>query len=97
MNSDRVNNAQAARPEPETEDLTKLLNYPAIGELFSEGDSRRLEDFCARLTATRAELERIVRYGSRAEAESAGRAARAVTVTLDFLRKLQQMRLSAER
>ena len=78
----------------DAEDLARLLNYPAIGELFSEKDSRRLDDFRARLNATRENLERVVRYGNRAEAESAQRAARGIAVTLEFLESLQKMRLS---
>jgi hypothetical protein len=76
-------------------DLAKLFDYPAIGELFSETDTRRLDAFRARLAATRDELERIVRYGAAAEAQSATRAARGIEVTLEFLDRLQQMRLSA--
>lgn len=76
------------------EDLARLLNYPAIGELFSEKDSRRLDDFRVRLNATRENLERVVRYGNRTEAESAQRAARGIAVTLEFLDSLQKMRLA---
>ena len=74
------------------EDLAKLYDYPSIGQLFSEPDTQRLDAFCRRLTATRENLERVVRYGDRAEAERASRAIRAVEVTLDFLQSLQKMR-----
>jgi hypothetical protein len=74
------------------EDLAKLYDYPSIGQLFSEPDSRRLDEFCGRLRATRENLERVVRYGDRAEAERATRAIRSVEVTLDFLQSLQKMR-----
>ena len=74
------------------EDLAKLYNYPAIGQLFSEPDTRRLDEFFLRLRATRENLERVVRYGDRAEAERAARAVRALEVTLDFLQSLQKMR-----
>ncbi|HEX8370673.1 MAG TPA: hypothetical protein VF604_19160 [Pyrinomonadaceae bacterium] len=74
------------------EDLAKLYDYPAIGQLFSEPDTRRLDEFCLRLRATRENLERVVRYGDRRDAERATRAIRAVEVTLDFLQSLQKMR-----
>lgn len=75
------------------EEMAKLFNYPSIGELFSESDPRRLNDFFTRLSATREQLERVIRYGSRAEAERAAKAAGAVKVTLEFLQNLQKMRL----
>lgn len=74
------------------EDLAKLYDYPSIGQLFSEPDTRRLDEFCQRLRSTRENLERVVRYGDRAEAERASRAIRAVEVTLEFLQSLQKMR-----
>jgi hypothetical protein len=74
------------------EDLAKLYDYPSIGQLFSEPDTRRLDEFCQRLRSTRANLERVVRYGDRTEAERAARAIRSVEVTLDFLQSLQKMR-----
>ena len=92
--TERNQNNHLTTDQPDAEELAKLLNYPAIGELFSEKDSRRLDDFCARLNATRDNLERVVRYGNRAEAESAQRAARGIEVTLEFLQTLQKMRLA---
>ncbi len=74
------------------EDLAKLYDYPSIGQLFSEPDTRRLDEFRLRLNTTRQNLERVIRYGDRAEAERAQRALRAVEVTLDFLQSLQKMR-----
>ena len=73
-------------------ELSKLFDYPSIGELFSGPDTRRLDEFCAKMIATRENLERIVRYGSRDEAERATRAIKAVETTLEFLQNLQKMR-----
>jgi hypothetical protein len=86
-----------AAGEQNSEDLAKLFDYPSVGELFSTGDMRRFDEFCAKLTATRENLERIVRYGTREEAESAARAARAVEVTLEFLLDLQKMRQNSQK
>ena len=78
-------------------DLAKLFDYPSVGELFSTGDSRRFDEFCAKLTSTRENLERIVRYGTRDEAEKAARAVKAVETTLEFLQNLQKMRQNAQK
>ncbi|HEY0460691.1 MAG TPA: hypothetical protein VGC97_16255 [Pyrinomonadaceae bacterium] len=78
-------------------DLSKLFDYPSVGELFSSGDTRRFDEFCARLGETRASLERIVRYGSRDEATRATRALKAVETTLEFLQNLQKMRHTAQK
>ena len=78
--------------EQNSEDITKLFDYPSVGELFSTADTRRFDEFCARLNVTRDNLERIVRYGSRDESERATRAIKAVETTLEFLQSLQKMR-----
>ncbi|HQU82900.1 MAG TPA: hypothetical protein PKY59_07235 [Pyrinomonadaceae bacterium] len=88
---------QNEKAELSREEMEKLFNYPSIGELFSEADPRRLNDFFARLSATRENLERVIRYGNRDEAERASKAANAVSVTLEFLQNLQKMRLEAKR
>ncbi len=77
---------------PDLQDLAKLFNYPSIGELFSGNDSRRLDEFSLKLNNTRENLERIVRYGNRDEADRATRAVRGIEVTLDFLQTLQNLR-----
>lgn len=78
-------------------DLSKLFDYPAVGELFATADTQGYDDFCAKMTDTRQNLERIVRFGSREESERAARAARAIEVTLEFLKNLQQMRREQQR
>lgn len=95
QNEKQINDWETSETNPP--DLSKLFDYPSVGELFSTSDTRRYDEFCAKLTATRENLERIVRYGSREESESASRAARAVQVTLDFLNTLQQMRQDAQK
>lgn len=83
----------AEQPEFNPEDLAQIFNYPSIGQLFEDSDSQRLEDFRSRLSETRENLERVIRYGNRDEAERADKAARAIRITLDFLKTLQKMRL----
>ena len=78
--------------EDSSADLTSLFNYPALGQLFEGADARPLEEMRARLARTRQDLERIVRQGSKEDAERAARAERAVGVTLDFLGELERLR-----
>lgn len=73
------------------EDLAHLFNYPSIGQLFSEAEIGKLEDFFAKLTATDENLERVIRYGNKSEADKAARASQAVKMTLEFLRDLKEM------
>lgn len=81
----------------DSEDLAQIFNYPSIGQLFDDSDSQSIEDFLKRLSATRENLERIVRYGSRDEADRADKATRAIQITLDFLKTLQKMRLEQKK
>lgn len=76
------------------EDLAKLFHYPSIGQLFSGSDSTAISEFKSRMVSTRDQLEKIIRHGSREEADKAGAVIKSVDVTLDFLSSLQKMRLS---
>ena len=75
------------------EDLAKLFNYPSIGQLFSEKEIGKLEEFFARLTVMDENLERVIRYGNQSEAEKATRASQAVKITLEFLQNLREMQI----
>ncbi len=79
------------------DDLSKLFNYPSIGELFDDGDLHLLNDFRSRLSGTGENLERLIRSGSRTEAESAEKAANAVKITLGFLDTLEKMRAAEKK
>ena len=83
--------------EQNSPDLSKLFDYPSVGELFSTGDTQRFDEFCAKLNATRENLERIVRYGARDDAARAARAVKAVETTLEFLKNLQEMRQNSQK
>lgn len=83
---------RGARPEAPASDLSGLFNYPSLGRLLEGGDPRALEEMRARLARTGQELERVVRQGTKEDAERASRAARAVTQTLSLLDQLDAMR-----
>jgi LDH2 family malate/lactate/ureidoglycolate dehydrogenase len=95
QNEKQINDLSAN--EQYSDDLAKLFNYPSVGELFSGTDTRRFDEFCAKLSATRENLERIIRYGKSDEAERATRAARGIEVTLEFLQTLQKMRQNGQK
>lgn len=91
----------ASRPESDNEsagftaeDLAKIFHYPSIGHLFSDSNSTAIADFTSRITATRDELEKVVRHGNREEADRAGVVVKGINVTLDFIASLEQMRAS---
>lgn len=76
------------------EDLAKLFHYPSIGQLFSSSNSSEIEAFRSRLISTQDHLEKVVRYGSREDADRANIVIKSIGVTLDFLSSLQEMRLT---
>ena len=78
--------------EAGTIDLAGLFNYPSLGRLLEGGDPRVLEEMRGRLARTNQELERVIRQGTREDADRATRAARAVTLTLALLDTLDGMR-----
>jgi hypothetical protein len=78
--------------EGSTDAPLPIFNYPSLGELFEGSDAKALEEMRTRLSTTGQNLERVVRNGTKDEAERAARAARAVSVTIQFLNDLEQMR-----
>lgn len=74
--------------------FAQLFNYPSIGELFDDVSLQKLDDFRSRLSNTRENLERVVRYGSRDESQKAEKSVRSINITLDFLDTLQKMRVA---
>lgn len=81
-----------ARGSDAAADLGSVFNYPALGKLFDEADTRALEEMRQRLARTGQDLERVVRQGPKEDAERAARASRAVELTLKFLGDLEQLR-----
>lgn len=83
--------------DAQTADLAGLFNYPSLGRLLEGGDPRALEEMRGRLARTNQELERVVRQGSREDADRAARAAKAVALTLALLDTLEGMRREGAR
>jgi hypothetical protein len=94
LTKDKSSAASATRASSVNDagDLSSIFNYPHLGQLF-EGDlSHPLDEMRARFARTSQELERIVRRGSKDEADSAERALRAYRVAAELLSELEQRR-----
>ena len=73
-------------------DFSSLFNFPSLGRLFEGADARPLEEMRARLGRTKQDLERVVRQGSKEDAERAARALAAYDQTLALLANLDEIR-----
>jgi hypothetical protein len=74
-------------------DLSSLYHYPSLGGLFEQPDSPQLEAMRERFSRSTQALERVLRQGTKDEAERAARALRAyetVSTLFDDLQKLQR-------
>lgn len=74
-------------------DLSTLYHYPSLGVLFEQPNSPQLEEMRARFSRTTQALERVVRQGTKDDAERAARVLRAyeaVSGLFDDLQKLQR-------
>lgn len=100
MNSFRHNigaprgQAASLRAEESSAELSSLLNYPSLGRLFEGSDTQALEEMRGRLTRTSQDLERVLRQGTKEDAERSARASRAVGATLALLAELDEIRRS---
>lgn len=90
--ADSLPQSDSTGNESSANDLSSLLNYPSISRLFDGPDPNALEDMRSKLSRTSQDLERVIRQGSKEDAERAERAVKAIGVTQDFLNTLEQMR-----
>jgi hypothetical protein len=77
----------------DSSDLSSLYHYPSLGALFEQPNSPQLAEMRERFSRSTQALERVVRQGTKDEAERASRALRAyeaATGLFDDLQKLQQ-------
>lgn len=78
-----------ATPANDADDLSTLFNYPALGSLFETPNAPALADMRARLKLTHQNTERVVRHGTKQEAERAARVALALKTMLQLLDELE--------
>ncbi|HEV7904864.1 MAG TPA: hypothetical protein VGO96_13565 [Pyrinomonadaceae bacterium] len=77
----------------DSHDLSSLYHYPSLGGLFEQPDSPQLEEMRGRFSRSTQTLERVLRQGTKDEAERAARVLRAYETVLglfDDLQKLQR-------
>jgi hypothetical protein len=73
-------------------DYPSFFNFSSLGRYFDGEDYHLLPELRARLRRTKEDLERVVRQGTRDDAERAASAASAYTVVLSLLERLDAMR-----
>ena len=74
-------------------DLSSLYHYPSLGGLFEQPDSPQLAEMRERFSQSKQALERVLRQGTKDDAERAKRVLRAyeaVSGLFDDLQKLQR-------
>ena len=78
--------------DEEIDTLNTILHYPSLENAFDQEQPQNLSEKRQKMLSTVAELERVVRRGSKAEAEKATRIIEAVQTTLNFLDELEKTR-----
>jgi hypothetical protein len=74
------------------EDIAKILNYPSLDKLFDEHNPNALAEIKVKFDKTQQDLERVLRQGSKEDAEKADKTLKALKVTLDFLAHLEELK-----
>jgi cell fate (sporulation/competence/biofilm development) regulator YlbF (YheA/YmcA/DUF963 family) len=74
------------------EDISKILNYPALDKLFDEHNPNALAEIRGKFDKTQQDLERVIRQGSKEDAEKAGKVSRAIKITLDLLDNIEELK-----
>jgi cell fate (sporulation/competence/biofilm development) regulator YlbF (YheA/YmcA/DUF963 family) len=77
------------------EDIAKILNYPSLDKLFDDHNPNALADIRVKFNQTKQDLERVIRQGSKIDAEKADKTMQALNITLDFLADLEELKRQA--
>lgn len=91
MKQSKANQAENLNPE-EIETIKSLLNYPSLENFFDPTDSRKQPEMRQKMQSTVDDLERVIRRGTKDDAEKAARAVEAYKTVLSFLDELENMR-----
>lgn len=76
----------------EMETVKSLLNYPSLERVFAQNDSRSPSAMRQKMQSTVADLERVIRRGTKDDAEKAAKAVEAYKTVLSFLDELENAR-----
>jgi hypothetical protein len=82
--------AAGTAPTAQPLDLTAFLKFPSLSRLFQSPASNDLAKMRAQLRQTNERLERVVRQGTKEEADRALLVSRSYTLTLALLDELEQ-------
>lgn len=82
--------SSGAITEEERETIETLLSYPSLEKVFAENVRTGSEKIRQKMLSTVADLERVVRRGSKEEAAKASIITTAYRTTLDFLDELEE-------
>ena len=91
MKQSEANQAENLSPE-EIETIKSLLNYPSLEKFFDPTDSRKQPEMKRKMHSTVDNLERVIRRGTKDDAEKAARAVEAYKTVLSYLDELENMR-----
>lgn len=75
--------------EPQVGDLSAFLKFPSLSRLFQGTDRAALSEIRSRLTQTNQYLERVIRQGSKEDADRAALISRSYDLTLTLLEELE--------
>jgi hypothetical protein len=75
--------------EAQANDLSAFLKFPSLSQLFQGPDRAALSEMRLRLTQTNQHLERVIRQGTKQDAERAVLASRSYNLTLKLLQELE--------
>lgn len=78
--------------DEERETIESLLNYPSLEKVFARDAPHNLAETKRKMNATVAELERVIRGGTKTDAEKASKIAAAYRTAIDFLDELERLR-----
>lgn len=76
----------------ELDTIKSLLNYPSLEKVFDSDNPGNLPAMKRKMQATVDDLERVIRRGTKEDAEKAARAAEAYRTVLNFLAELENAR-----
>lgn len=75
--------------QPQANDLSAFLKFPSLSRLFQGPDRAALAEMRSRLMQTNQYLERVIRQGTKQDAERAMLASRSYSLTLRLLQELE--------
>jgi hypothetical protein len=82
--------AGSGSPNAPVIDLAAFLKFPSLSRLFQTSEPGALADMRSQLMQTNQRLERVIRQGTKEEADRAVLVSRAYTLTLNLLNELER-------